>query len=384
MTEPNPAVRTSVPLFIRLMGTALLVLGLAATAALVLQHVADLGLPGCGAEGACAQAAASRWGSVRGWPVSFLGLAYFAGLAVAWMEQGRAGVDASLRQIARVGALVSVLYLVVIAASGHRCLYCLVTHGANLAFWLSVERTPRTAFSPYTAIAFGVIFGVTSVASAAVEWRSGVVAARETERELRESIDLIVRSAGRPAGGQDLTGRHRLGPEHAPVRLVIFSDYQCPGCQRIDLEVRDLLARRNDLSVSTRHFPLNPNCNAATVHNTHPNACRAALMAEAAGLLGGEDAFWRMHSWLFDRGGDFTDAELQSGLRELGFDDAGTFLKTMGEEPARRRVREDIEQGRAFGVASTPTILVNGVELRGWNAPRGVERAVRAAAGVSP
>ena len=119
------------------------------------------------------------------------------------------------------------------------------------------------------------------------------------------------------------------------------------------------------------------------MHNIHPNACRAALAAEAAGLLGGEDAFWRMHSWLFDRGGDFTDAELQSGLREFGFDDAGTFLKTMGEEPARRRVREDIDQGRAF-VASTPTILVNGIELRGWNAPQGLERAVQAAAEVLP
>ncbi len=361
-------------------GTALLVLGLAATGALALQHLAGLGLPGCGAGGACVEAAASRWGSVRGWPVSFLGLAYFAGLAIAWMEQERAGVDASLRQIVRVGALVSTLYLVVIVVGRHHCLYCLVAHAANLAFWLSVERGPKLAFSAYPALAFGVIFGVTSLALGAVDVRIDGAAAREGERYLREEIDLIVRDAGRPPGEQDRAGRHRLGPERAPARLVIFSDYQCPACRRVEREVRDLLAGRDDLSVSTRHFPLCTDCNGATVHNTHPNACRAALAAEAADLLGGEDGFGRMHAWLFDHGGHFTDAELRAGLRELGFD-GGNFLATMQGEEARRRVREDIERGRALGVASTPTILVNGVELRGWNAPEGIERAVRAAAG---
>lgn len=268
--------------------------------------------------------------------------------------------------------------MALIAAGGHACVYCLVVHAANLAFWLRAERAPASAASAYPALAFATIFGLTSVALGLAEARSGATFQRAAERDLRESIVRITRGAGRPAGAGDLAGRHRSGPEKAPVRLVIFADYQRPACRRVEREVRDLVARGAGVFVSARHFPLCTDCNGATTHNTHPDACRSALAAETAGLLGGDEGFWRMHAWLFDRGGDVSDAELRAGARELGFD-GRAFAEGMRSEAAHRHVREDVHQARAAGVAATPTILVNGVELRGWNVPGGIERAVRAA-----
>jgi len=154
-------------------GTALLVAGLGAAGALAFQHVAGTGLPGCGAVGPCAEAAAGRRGSVGGWPVSYLGLASFAGLLAAWTDQGRGGVGPGLRLVARAGALVSAVYLAVTAAGGHGCVYCLVVHAANLAFRVRAERAPASAASAYPALAFATIFGLTSVALGVAEARSG-------------------------------------------------------------------------------------------------------------------------------------------------------------------------------------------------------------------
>src|SRR5438477_3942142 len=66
-------------------GSLLLIAATGTSLMLTLEHFGGLSLPGCGAGSPCAQAAASKWGSIPisdelKWPVSLLGLAYFAGL----------------------------------------------------------------------------------------------------------------------------------------------------------------------------------------------------------------------------------------------------------------------------------------------------------------
>ncbi|MBL8990887.1 MAG: hypothetical protein JNJ48_04825, partial [Phycisphaerae bacterium] len=75
-------------------GGVLLAVALVMSLLLSLEALGALSLPGCGQGSPCARAAASAWGSVPGlgWPVSFLGLAYFAGALAAWaMAGGRPG-----------------------------------------------------------------------------------------------------------------------------------------------------------------------------------------------------------------------------------------------------------------------------------------------------
>src|SRR5262245_60368050 len=74
-------VRTSIARAVA--GLALLV-GLTTTGGLTARHFTQLELPGCSNDGPCAEAEAGRWGKVAGWPVTFLGFAYFAALATAW------------------------------------------------------------------------------------------------------------------------------------------------------------------------------------------------------------------------------------------------------------------------------------------------------------
>jgi protein-disulfide isomerase len=165
--------------------------------------------------------------------------------------------------------------------------------------------------------------------------------------------------------------------------MVVFSDYQCIDCQRVEAEVRAALARRPEMSLGVRHFPMCSDCNPHVTRTLHAAACTAARVAEAAALLKGEAGFWPMHEWLFDVGGSFTGEQLDARLRELGFDVA-RFRAAMNDEAVTRAIQEDADLAVALGLHFTPLMYINGVELRGWQARNAVTRAVDALAARNP
>ncbi|MHC4948301.1 MAG: DsbA family protein, partial [Planctomycetota bacterium] len=138
------------------------------------------------------------------------------------------------------------------------------------------------------------------------------------------------------------------------------------------------LSGRDDISLSAKHFPLCKDCNAFARErnvNPHPNACWAARAAETAGILRGNDGFWQMHFWLFERRGSFTDAELRAGLTTLGYD-PDEFIRTMQSPRTLELVQADIAEAMDLGIHYTPMIFINGVEMRGWTVPGALARTV--------
>jgi len=375
----------------------LLLVACGASAALAAEQLLGLHLPGCGADGGCAQATRSAWGRLPfvNWPLSYLGLSYFLALGVAFVQDGRR-LAGPMRSVALVGAAASLLLLGVLLSYGWFCQYCTAAHLGNLLF---VALAPRgRARHPLGASAGA--FATATVLLAALSAASGAALERRAEGERTAAVEEITRAApttqaasgGSPppvqdaaAGGAEkgpprlahgLTGRHRRGPERAAIRIVIFSDYQCSDCRRIEQEVRALAGTNASISISARHFPMCKDCNRHVPTNPHPNACWGARAAEAAAMIAGSDGFWRFHEWLFDRGGGFTNAELQEGLRTLGFDPPA-FERVMKSPETLRIVQEDIELAMSLGVHYTPMIFINGVELRGWHTPRALTRSVQ-------
>src|SRR5262245_440149 len=89
-------------------GLIALVVCVAATLMLTLQHLAGMSLPGCGPSSACAGIFKTAWGHVPGvmYPVSSIGLAYFAAMLVGWLGWSSAIVT-RVAWLVRLGALVS-------------------------------------------------------------------------------------------------------------------------------------------------------------------------------------------------------------------------------------------------------------------------------------
>jgi protein-disulfide isomerase len=174
-----------------------------------------------------------------------------------------------------------------------------------------------------------------------------------------------------------------VGPTNAAIRLVIFSDFQCPDCKIIEGQVRDVLARYDNVSFSMKNFPFCTACNPYATKNLHPNACWAARAAEAAGILRGNDGYARMHRWLFNCDGSFTDAQIKAALGQFGYD-AGEFLDVMMGPETLRRVQADADEAQDLGIFRTPMIFINGVELKGWMSANALSRAVDALAATNP
>jgi len=123
---------------------------------------------------------------------------------------------------------------------------------------------------------------------------------------------------------------------------VVYGDYECPFCASTEVRLRVLPVR-----IAFRHFP---------VRAGHPRAHAAACAAEAAGLQG---AFWAMHDALFDDQGRLDDPHLWARAERLGLD-VERFDADRRSEAVAARVREHFRGGVRAGVATTPTLFLEG------------------------
>jgi protein-disulfide isomerase len=136
------------------------------------------------------------------------------------------------------------------------------------------------------------------------------------------------------------------GPRTAPVTVVVFSDFQCPFCTRVEPSLAQLQkAYPNDVRVVWKNYPL----------AMHPQAMPAALAAEAAREQG---KFWEMHDLIFQNQAQLGPAQYGTWAKQLGLD-AKKFEAASASPATRARVEEDARLGARFAAQGTPTLYVN-------------------------
>lgn len=167
-------------------------------------------------------------------------------------------------------------------------------------------------------------------------------------------------------------GEWARGPETAPVTLVVYCDFQAPGCFTLAGVVDGLRQDHGEsLRVVYRQFPL------LSIHD------KAGLAAQAAEAAGAQGAFWQMHDLLYARWIDWVN--LDPGGFRAWLDEAAAALSL---DAARFRAELDagahaglVEQayavGRSLGFPGAPFVYLNG-ELFRLNPDRAnLEAAVR-------
>ncbi len=360
--------RTS-PLFY--IGTILL---LVAVAASVILSGTKLGLfdsiPGCGVGSGCDSVTGGPWGTVMGVPVSFIGFGWFFGLFVGWVTSG--GLSKKFLWSVRLGALASVGFIAVMVSIGSFCKWCALAHLCNILFWIICEfGVPKSCNHSKTqevvseggvvekdVVVLWISFFVATIALVLI----GVGVKVGNKERSKENIEQITSGVTDQSTLALLEGGHRIGSPDAPIQVVMFTDYQCPDCKRIEGNLERIMKTRNDISVVVKHFPLNYDCNDMIgKFKIHGNACWAARAAEAAALVGGQGAWETMHHWLFSQGGRFTDKDFAKSLVSLGFDAQQIIAVMMGDETLQR-VKDNAVDGKALGVYFTPMVFINGVE----------------------
>jgi len=323
-------------------------------------------LPGCGVGSGCDAITNGPWGTVPvvGWPVSFVGAAWFSMLFVGWVRG--LSKERVYLWIVRVGVLGSVGFFIVMLSVGHFCKWCALAHMCNILFCVFAEINTRRGValgSSKKHFCFMVcVFVVVTVMLGATRFFVSSYQRGLDEIAGGENVEEVVRGDSSDSTLKLLEATHRIGPENAPVQIVIFTDYQCPDCKQRERELAAVVSQRDDVSLSVKHFPMCAACNVYMNGRTmHANACWAARAAEAAGIIGGDDKWEQMHTWLFEQGGSFTDKTFSNDLESMGFDPQ-QFLSIMMGDETLLRVQEDINDAKSLGIKFTPMIFINGVE----------------------
>lgn len=145
----------------------------------------------------------------------------------------------------------------------------------------------------------------------------------------------------------DTTGAPVLGPPDAPVRIVVFSDFECPHCARAAAILHEVRSRRPEsIRIAFKHFPL----------DSHPMAMSAARASVAAHA---QDRFREFHDALFEAPESIGPRLYVEIATRLGMDIDRFEIERLSDASANV-IRQDKAEGLRIGVESTPAIFVNG------------------------
>lgn len=153
----------------------------------------------------------------------------------------------------------------------------------------------------------------------------------------------------------DYSKGEKIGSDSAKVKLVEFSDLQCPACKAVEPLVKQVLEKHKDnFQFIYRHFPL----------IQHIHSKKAANFAEYAAT---EGKFWEVHDKLFTTQEEwfplkdpidyFADLGVQFGL------DKNKIREAVSKEIFSQRINEDMEEGKRVRVDATPSFYLNGKKL---------------------
>jgi protein-disulfide isomerase len=142
------------------------------------------------------------------------------------------------------------------------------------------------------------------------------------------------------------------GPKNAPLEVVVFADFQCPFCKRVEPTLRQLEKEYpGQVRLIWKNFPL-------PFHEHAEVAAEAVMAADAQGK------FWPMYAKLWEASPALEREHLEDLARELHLD-LPRFRKDLDESRYHERIEADKEEGTRAGVTGTPAIFINGRKIAG-------------------
>ena len=168
-----------------------------------------------------------------------------------------------------------------------------------------------------------------------------------------------------PSGPVDVSQGHLpiLGKSNAKVKIIEFSDFQCPFCKSLFddslAQIKKDYVDSGKASFAYRHYPLT---------TIHANAQKAAEASECANE---QNKFWEYHDELFINQAEWESLESTQAQAKfveyagtLGLDTAN-FDECLTSAKFEDAVNKDTADGTKAGVSGTPATFINGIIVEG-------------------
>ena len=182
----------------------------------------------------------------------------------------------------------------------------------------------------------------------------GIQKLQTRQKEAEDQKRREASSSIKPVNNQD----HILGNPNAAVKIVEFSDFECPFCKRAHQTLKLIMAEYGDtgnVAWVYRHFPLD---------SLHKKARKEAQASECANEQGGNSAFWAYTDVLFEitPSNDRLDLSLLPTIADqLGLDRAAFEACLGGDNRGGKyadRIEADVQDAMASGGTGTPYTVV--------------------------
>jgi len=151
---------------------------------------------------------------------------------------------------------------------------------------------------------------------------------------------------------------YQLGNASAPVEILEFADFECPGCGSWatlqEPDVRAKLINTGQARFRFFDFPVN---------ESHRNSLTASLGAACANDQG---KFWEMHDLLFQTQDQWSTQytnnprKVVNGLAERLSLDMSQFAQCMDSKKHQARIKAHADEAGRMGVNSTPSFVIGG------------------------
>lgn len=306
----------------------------------------------------CDVATYSPMSNFAGIPISFFGLVVgmlFLAAALFTSEKNEATASA----VAKVNALgCALLFCYSLVALGGLCPMCtfyyLLSWAAAALFWKFGHNTWTPDVKVAGLWAILLVLG-------GVGFNRYTASKKETQQNVSDQIVKQFQGLAN-YGDPESESPYKVhqATEHktvadSPLRMTIFSDFQCPFCQRVSQQLPQLIRQfGKDLTIQYMFYPLDVACNPNVKRAMHTYACSAAMVAACDPAK-----FAKVHDELFENQEQLNDET----IKKIAL--ANDLGKCYEEKSTRDTVVNLINQANKYNIHSTPTLIINGRKIEG-------------------
>ncbi len=160
---------------------------------------------------------------------------------------------------------------------------------------------------------------------------------------------------------------NNMGDPDAPIKIVEYSDYQCPFCEQFSTQTEPLLVE-SYIATGQLYFTYRSTGNWVS-DNIRGGKTESEDAAEAAYCAGDQNMYWEMHDMLFANvlGEDvdsFTDRRLSDIAEKTGLD-MSQFNECYSTNKYGDQVFQDGKDALTEGVRGTPGFILTYVNASG-------------------
>ena len=154
------------------------------------------------------------------------------------------------------------------------------------------------------------------------------------------------------AAASDADSGKVLGSPSAPIRIEVFSDFECPACKALHEQILPLIMRDyvipGKVFLVSREFPLSMHAYSREAANYATAAARLGKYQQVADTLFLKQTTWEVNGKVWDTVADvLTPAEAKK-------------VQLLAKDPSvLSEVQRDVDAGRAAGINQTPTMFVS-------------------------